>query len=116
MLIDRYIARAQLQAFLIVFVSLAGLTFVVDAFTNIEEFIAHAPEAGGLARVLGAYYGYRLISFFDATSPVISLASAIRASMMRSRGEAGVWSCRSALVRLAMAVFLLETGSPSATK
>lgn len=77
MLIDRYIARAQLHAFLIVFISLAGLTFVVDAFTNIEEFIAHAPEAGGLARVLGAYYGYRLISFFDATSPVISLASAM---------------------------------------
>jgi lipopolysaccharide export system permease protein len=77
MLIDRYIARAQLHAFTIVFVSLAGLTFVVDAFTNIEEFIAHAPEAGGLARVLGAYYGYRLISFFDATSPVISLASAM---------------------------------------
>jgi lipopolysaccharide export system permease protein len=77
MLIDRYITRAQLHAFMIVFVSLAGLTFVVDAFTNIEEFIAHAPEAGGLARVLGAYYGYRLISFFDATSPVISLASAM---------------------------------------
>jgi lipopolysaccharide export system permease protein len=77
MLIDRYITRAQLHAFMIVFVSLAGLTFVVDAFTNIEEFIAHAPEAGGLAKVLGAYYGYRLISFFDATSPVISLASAM---------------------------------------
>ena len=77
MLIDRYIIRAQLHAFMIVFVSLAGLTFVVDAFTNIEEFIAHAPGAGGLARVLGAYYGYRLISFFDATSPVISLASAM---------------------------------------
>ena len=27
--------------------------------------------------MLGAYYGYRLISFFDATSPVISLASAM---------------------------------------
>ena len=77
MLIDRYIIRAQLHAFMIVFVSLAGLTFVVDAFTNSEEFIAHAPGAGGLARVLGAYYGYRLISFFDATSPVISLASAM---------------------------------------
>ena len=77
MLIDRYITRAQLHAFLIVFISLAGLTFVVDAFTNMEEFIAHAAEAGGLARVLGAYYGYRLISFFDATSPVISLASAM---------------------------------------
>lgn len=77
MLIDRYIARAQLNAFIIVFVSLAGLTFVVDAFTNMEEFLAHAAEAGGLWKVLGQYYGYRLISFFDATSPVISLASAM---------------------------------------
>jgi len=77
MLIDRYITRAQLHAFVIVFISLAGLTFVVDAFTNIEEFIAHGAEAGGLWRVLGKYYGCRLISFFDATSPVIALASAM---------------------------------------
>ena len=77
MLIDRYITRAQLHAFMIVFVSLAGLTFVVDAFTNIEEFIAHGAQAGGLWRVLGGYYGCRLISFFDATSPVIALASAM---------------------------------------
>jgi lipopolysaccharide export system permease protein len=77
MLIDRYITRAQLNAFVIVFVSLAGLYFVFDAFTNMEEFSAHAQKAGGLARVLAFYYGYRLIWFFDATSPVISLASAM---------------------------------------
>jgi len=77
MLIDRYITWAQLHAFVIVFVSLAGLTFVVDAFTNIEEFIAHGARSGGLWRVLGTYYGCRLVSFFDATSPVIALASAM---------------------------------------
>lgn len=77
MLIDHYITKAQFHAFVIVFVSLAGLTFVVDAFTHIEEFLAHAAEAGGLAVLLGTYYGYRLISFFDATSPVIALASAM---------------------------------------
>ena len=77
MLIDRYITKAQANSFLIVFVSLAGLTFVVDAFNNIEEFIAHAPDGGGLWKVLGRYYGYRLISFFDATSGVIALASAM---------------------------------------
>lgn len=77
MLIDRYITRAQLHAFVIVFVSLAGLTFVVDAFTNIEEFIAHGSRTGGLWRVLATYYGCRLVSFFDATSPVIALASAM---------------------------------------
>jgi lipopolysaccharide export system permease protein len=77
MLIDRYITRAMIHAFVVVFVSLAGLYFVFDAFTNMEEFISHAAEAGGLARVLGAYYGCRLIWFFDATSPVIALASAM---------------------------------------
>ena len=77
MLIDRYITRAQLNAFLIVFVSLAGLTFVVDAFTNIEEFITHGGKSGGLWRVLAGYYGYRTIQFFDATSAVVSLASAM---------------------------------------
>ncbi|MBT4158213.1 MAG: LptF/LptG family permease, partial [Planctomycetaceae bacterium] len=75
MLIDRYLLRAQFQAFCIVFISLAGLTFVIDAFTNLEEFALHAEKTGGLAKVLGTYYGYRLISFFDATSPIISLAS-----------------------------------------
>lgn len=75
MLIDRYLTKAQLHAFVIVFVSLAGLTFVVDAFTHIEEFLAHAAESGSLATLLGTYYGFRLISFFDATSPVIALAS-----------------------------------------
>jgi lipopolysaccharide export system permease protein len=77
MLIDRYIGRAQLHAFVVVFVSLAGLYFVFDAFTNMEEFLSHAAETGSLAKVLASYYGCRLIWFFDATSPVITLASAM---------------------------------------
>jgi lipopolysaccharide export system permease protein len=77
MLIDRYLTRAQLHAFVVVFVSLAGLYFVFDAFTNMEEFLSHAAETSGLAKVLASYYGCRLIWFFDATSPVISLASAM---------------------------------------
>lgn len=77
MLIDRYITRAMLHAFVIVFVSLAGLYFVFDAFTNMEDFISHAAKSGGLARVLATYYSCRLVWFFDATSPVISLASAM---------------------------------------
>ena len=77
MVIDRYITRAQCTAFVIVFISLAGLYFVFDGFTNMDEFSAHARKAGGLAKVLAAYYGYRMIWFFDATSPVIALASAM---------------------------------------
>lgn len=77
MLIDRYIGRAQLHAFVVVFVSLAGLYFVFDAFTNMEEFITHAAETGGLLKLLGSYYGGRIVWFFDVTSPIISLASAM---------------------------------------
>ena len=77
MLIDRYITRAQVNAFMVVFVSLAGLYVVFDAFTNMDEFSEYAAKAGGLARVLGSYYGVRLIWFFDAASPVITLASAM---------------------------------------
>ena len=77
MLIDRYIGRAQLHAFVVVFVSLAGLYLVFDAFTNMEEFVSHAAERGSLVAVLAAYYGCRMVWFFDATSPVISLASAM---------------------------------------
>lgn len=77
MLIDRYIGRAQAHAFVIVFGSLAGLYFVFDAFTNMEEFITHTADSGGLVGVLAAYYGCRLVWFFDATSPVVTLASAM---------------------------------------
>ncbi len=77
MLIDRYIGRAQLHAFVIVFVSLAGLYFVFDAFTNMEEFISHAAESGSLGKLLAAYYSARFVWFFDTTSQVIALASAM---------------------------------------
>jgi len=77
MTVDRYITRAMAHSFVIVFVSLAGLYFIFDAFTNIEEFLVHAAEAGGLAQVLGSYYGCRMLWFFDATSPVVSMAAAM---------------------------------------
>lgn len=77
MLIDRYITRAMLHAFVIVFVSLAGLYFVFDAFTNMEEFLVNAEAAGGLARVLGAYYGCRMLWFFDQVGPVVAMAAAM---------------------------------------
>ncbi|MFM7248897.1 MAG: LptF/LptG family permease [Planctomycetaceae bacterium] len=120
MLIDRYIARAQLNAFVIVFVSLAGLTFVVDAFTNMEEFLSHAAEAGGLWRVLSRYYGYRLVAFFDAASPVISLASSMFAlSWLERHNEvtallaAGVprWRIARAAIVFAAAVAMVAAVS-----
>ena len=120
MLIDRYIGRAQCHAFVIVFVSLAGLYFVFDAFTNMEEFIAHAGEKGGLAKVLAAYYGCRIVWFFDATSPVISLASGMFAlSWLERHNEltallaAGVprWRIGRSVIVFAAAVSLVAAAN-----
>lgn len=77
MLIDRYISRAMIQSALIVFISLAGLYMVFDAFTNLDGFLGHAAEAGGVARLLATYYGCRMVWFFDATSQVVTLAGAM---------------------------------------
>jgi len=116
MLIDRYIGRAQLHAFVVVFVSLAGLYFVFDAFTNMEEFITHAAETGSLASVLAGYYGCRLVWFFDATSPVITLASGMFAlSWLERHNEltallaAGVtrWRIARPVIIFAAAISLL---------
>ncbi len=77
MLIDRYISRAQFHAFAILFISLAGLYFVLDAFTNMEEFISHAADSGKLVSLLSSYYSARFVWFFDAMGPAIVLASAM---------------------------------------
>jgi lipopolysaccharide export system permease protein len=120
MLIDRYIGRAQLHAFVVVFVSLAGLYLVFDAFTNMEEFITHAADSGSLASVLAAYYGCRMVWFFDATSPVITLASGMFAlSWLERHNEltallaAGVtrWRIARPVIVFAVVVSLLAAAN-----
>lgn len=120
MLIDRYVTRAQANAFVIVFISLAGLYFVFDAFTNMDEFSVHAAKAGGLIRVLASFYGYRLIWFFDTTSPVIALASGMFAlSWLERHNEltallaAGVsrWRIARPILVFAAAVSLMAATS-----
>jgi lipopolysaccharide export system permease protein len=77
MIVDRYLLRQFVQAFLICFLSLNGLYIVIDGFGNLEEFINYAPSHGGLLAVMSEYYGYRSLSFFDTTSPIITLIAAM---------------------------------------
>jgi lipopolysaccharide export system permease protein len=76
-IIDRYLLRQFVQTFLICFCSLTGLYIVIDAFTNLEEFITYSRDNGGMLRVMGEYYGYRALSFFDSTSQVVTLIAAM---------------------------------------
>ncbi len=73
----RYLLRQFLQIFLICFCSMDGLYIVIDAFTNLEEFISYGEKHGGVFVVIGKYYAYRSLSFFDATSGIVALIAAM---------------------------------------
>ncbi len=76
-IIDRYLLRQFLQTFVICFVSLTGLYIVIDGFGNLEEFITYSRTHGSLLWVMGEYYAYRSLSFFDVTSGILMLISAM---------------------------------------
>ncbi|MCR9117275.1 MAG: LptF/LptG family permease [bacterium] len=76
-ILDRYILWLFLKVLLICFVSLTGLFFVIDAFGNLDEFLEYSKQGKGLAMVLAAYYGPRVLSSFDLVSPLLSLVAAM---------------------------------------
>jgi len=77
LIIDRYLLRQFVRIFLICFLSLTGLYVVIDAFGNMEEFISYSSKQGSLLGTLGEYYGYRTLAFFDNTSSILTLISAM---------------------------------------
>jgi len=76
-IIDRYLLGQFLRTFVICYLSLVGLYIVFDAFTHLEEFFRCAEKAGGLLSLMGSYYGYRAILFFDRTSGLLTLVAAM---------------------------------------
>ncbi len=75
-IIDRYLLRQFLQTFVICYISLAGLLIVFDAFTNLEEFMRNSDGAVGLFKLLGSFYAYKAIMFFDLTAGLLILTAA----------------------------------------
>lgn len=76
-IIDRYLLRQFLKTYVICFFSLTGLYVVFDAFSHLEDFLHTAEKAGGLVRLMGTYYAYRSVLFFDRTSALLTLVSAM---------------------------------------
>ena len=116
-IIDRYIISGFLKIFLICFFSFSGLFVVVDAFTNLEEFLEMGKE-GGLPNVIVAYYGPRLLQFFDRTAPLIALVAAIftvafmqRSNELTAIAAGGISKSRIAkpLLLTTLAIILLMT-------
>jgi len=76
-ILDRYLLRQFLQVFAICFSSLMGLYLVIDVFGHLDSFSRHAEREGNLLGVIAEYYAYQSISFFDRTSGILAMISAI---------------------------------------
>jgi len=76
-LLDRYLLRQFVQIFLICFLSLMGLYLVIDLFGHLGSFSAQAETEGNLLKIVAEYYGYQSIGFFDRTSGILAMISAM---------------------------------------
>lgn len=76
-ILNRYLLRQFLQVFCICFLSLTGLYIVIDAFGHLDHFSSYAEKRGSLLAVMAEYYSYRSLAFFDGTSGILAMISAM---------------------------------------
>ncbi len=72
-IIDRYLLRQFVQVFFICFVSLDGLYVVIDAFSNLDEFLRYSEKDGSLFGLMAEFYGYRSIFMFERMSSMLTM-------------------------------------------
>jgi len=120
-IIDRYLLRQFIKTFVICYVSLTGLYVVFDAFANFEEFLRGAERHGGLLPLMGKYYAYRSVFFFDRTAGLLTLLSAMfTVTWIRRNNEltalmaAGV--CRTRIVLPIVCAAVLIAGFSTANR
>jgi lipopolysaccharide export system permease protein len=77
-IVDRYILRSFLKAWLVCFATLVCLYVLIDLFNRIDDFTQAADGTSqGLARVIARYYGYQIVLIFDRLCGVIVLLAAM---------------------------------------
>ena len=72
---DRYLLRLFVKVLLACFVSMVGLYIVIDGFGNLDEFISHGRDQGGLHKVVADYYSARIPWFFNHASGLLALVA-----------------------------------------
>ncbi len=76
-IVDRYILWQFISVLFICFFSLTGLYIVFDAFSNLDNFMECAEKEGGLMQLMGTFYLFKAVVFFDLTSGVLCLIAAM---------------------------------------
>ena len=117
---DRYVLRLFAKVLIVCLVSITGLYLVIDTFNNLDEFLRHGRQQGGLLRVLLDYYVARVPWIFDRISSLLVLVGAMfavtclqRTNEMTALMAAGVtkWRIVKPLVAAAAVVSLLAVAN-----
>ncbi|QEH33703.1 putative permease YjgP/YjgQ family protein [Aquisphaera giovannonii] len=76
-ILDRERYWAFLKAYMTCYISLVGLYVVIDAFSNIDEFMKRCEGFPELMKAMGRYYLIHQAAYFDMLGGVISMMAAI---------------------------------------
>src|SRR5271166_5013078 len=76
-ILDRQRYWAFFKAYFTCYVSLVGLYIVIDAFSNLDEFMKRADGFVELLKVMGRYYLVHQALYFDQLGGVIGMMAAI---------------------------------------
>jgi lipopolysaccharide export system permease protein len=77
-ILNRYLLRQFLQVFAICFLSLTGLYIVIDGFGHLDHFSNYADRSDkNVLGVILQYYAYHSLAFFDVTSGMLAMVSAM---------------------------------------
>jgi lipopolysaccharide export system permease protein len=85
---DRYLLRRYLYVFVIGYVSLFGLYFVVDVFSNVGDFLDQPGGALAILAAVAQHYSYRACYVFGAIGGTMEVVAAMVAlALVQKYGE-----------------------------
>lgn len=85
---DRYLLKRYLHVFSITFIALFGLFVIIDAFTNVDEFLERHTDTVSLMSHMLRFYVYRGCQFFLMVGASVTVISAVVVfSLVQRHGE-----------------------------
>lgn len=75
--LDRYLLRRYVHVFLITFLALFGLYFVIDAFTNVNDFLDTPGGTLVMLAEMASFYSYRACYFFGLIGGTVGVIAAM---------------------------------------
>ena len=80
-LLDRFLFKNFVKAWLICFISLVSLYVIIDAFSHFDELLmASRHLQQSITETMAVYYGYQLVLIFDRLCGIILLLACAAAS------------------------------------